>query len=65
MRVLFTLLIIILTLYPIAELTRILWTQSIYYHPRLFSTFAFETAFMWTLYLCVIPVLLWRLKKEK
>ncbi len=66
MRGLFILLVMLLAGYPIIELTMIIWFtpgRGFYYRPELFSTFLFETIYMWAFYLCIIPVLLWRLRK--
>jgi len=67
-------LIMLLALYPIAELTRVILVSGEYYFPEMKGQFGAEIAIMWLLYLSIIPVFLllnthnlrnYRRKREK
>jgi len=51
-------LIMLLGLYPIAELTRVIVVSGTYYYPEMDGQFAAEIAIMWLLYLSIIPIFL-------
>ncbi len=51
-------LIMLLGLYPIAELTRVILVSGTYYFPGLKSQLIAEIIIMWTLYLSIAPVFL-------
>lgn len=55
-------LVMLLGLYPVVELTRMIWTNGIAYFPELRLVFMVETIIMWDLYLAIIPVLRGALK---
>ena len=50
-------LVMCLGLYPVAELTRVVWTISYAYDPGRLSTWVAETIIMWILYLLIIPIM--------
>ena len=50
-------LVMCLGLYPVAELTRVVWTISYAYDPDRLSTWVAETIIMWILYLLIIPIM--------
>ena len=67
-KFLIILLVILLTLYPIVELTRVIVISEIILrvHPEIpQSQFITELVVMWLFYLGIIPILVWRLKKEE
>jgi hypothetical protein len=51
-------LVMLLGLYPVAELTRVIIVSGTYYFPEMHGQFAVEIALMWILYLSIIPVFL-------
>jgi hypothetical protein len=51
-------LIMLLALYPIIELTRVIVVSGQFYFPQMEGQFWVEIAFMWTMYLSIIPVFL-------
>ena len=51
-------LVMLLGLYPIAELTRIIVVGGEYYFPNMKGQFGAEVALMWVLYLSIVPVFL-------
>jgi hypothetical protein len=51
-------LVMLLGLYPIAELTRVIIVSGTFYFPDMNGQFTAEIAIMWTLYLCIIPIFL-------
>jgi hypothetical protein len=57
------LLIMLLALYPIVELTRVILVSGLIYFPDMADHFAAEIAIMWTFYLSIIPVYIYRFKK--
>jgi hypothetical protein len=52
-------LVLLLGLYPIAELTRVIRDDKEFYYPHMETQFTIEMVSMWVLYLCIIPVFLW------
>ena len=56
---LFISLVMCLGLYPLAELTRVIWTISFVYDPSRLATWIAETVFMWLLYLSIVPVMIY------
>lgn len=51
-------LVMLLALYPIAELTRVILVSGEYYFPEMRGQFGAEIAIMWILYLSIVPVFL-------
>jgi uncharacterized membrane protein len=51
-------LIMLLALYPIAELTRVILVSGEYYFPEMKGQFGAEITVMWAMYLAIIPVFL-------
>jgi flagellar biosynthesis/type III secretory pathway M-ring protein FliF/YscJ len=51
-------LVMLLGLYPIAELTRVIVVSGEYYFPDMKGQFIAEIAIMWALYLAIVPVFL-------
>jgi hypothetical protein len=51
-------LVMLLGLYPIAELTRVILISGEFYFPHMKGQFGAEIAIMWTLYFSIIPVYL-------
>jgi hypothetical protein len=51
-------LIMLLALYPIAELTRVILVSGEFYFPEMKGQFAAEIAIMWVLYLSIVPLFL-------
>jgi|WetSurMetagenome_2_1015567.scaffolds.fasta_scaffold653809_2 hypothetical protein len=51
-------LVMLLGLYPIAELTRVIVVSGDFYFPEMKGQFTFEIAIMWILYVSIIPVFL-------
>ncbi len=51
-------LVMLLGLYPIAELTRVIIVSGEFYFPEMKGQFAAEIAIMWILYLSIVPVFL-------
>jgi hypothetical protein len=51
-------LIMLLALYPIAELTRVILISGEFYFPEMKGQFAAEIAIMWVLYLSIVPLFL-------
>jgi hypothetical protein len=51
-------LVMLLSLYPIAELTRVILVSGNYYFPEMEGQFAAEITIMWVLYLSIVPVFL-------
>ncbi len=51
-------LIMLLSLYPIAELTRVIIVSGIYYFPGMKGQLVAEVIIMWILYCSIIPVFL-------
>ena len=56
-------LVMLLGLYPIVELTRVIWTNGIVKFPELETLFVAETVIMWFFYLGIMPVLWWALSR--
>ena len=52
-------LVMCLGLYPVAELTRVVWTISFAYDPSRLTTWVAETAIIWLLYLSIIPIMIY------
>jgi uncharacterized membrane protein len=50
--------IMLLALYPIAELTRVIIVSGTYYFPEMEGQLIAETTIMWVLYLSIVPVFL-------
>lgn len=57
-RYLGLILVMLLGLYPIAELTRVIVVSGTYYFPDMDGQFIAEITIMWFLYLLIIPVFL-------
>ena len=51
-------LIMLMALYPIAELTRVILVSGEYYFPEMKGQFGAEITIMWAMYLSIIPVFL-------
>jgi uncharacterized membrane protein len=51
-------LIMLLALYPIAELTRVILVSGEYYFPEMKGQFGAEITIMWAMYVSIIPVFL-------
>jgi hypothetical protein len=51
-------LVMLLALYPIAELTRVILVSGEYYFPEMKGQFGAEIAIMWSMYIMIIPVFL-------
>lgn len=51
-------LIMLLGLYPIAELTRVIVVSGVFYFPDMTGQLYAEVAVMWVMYLSIIPVFL-------
>jgi len=64
MKVLIIALVMGLGLYPVAELTRVIWTISFAYEPGRLTTWIVETAIMWLLYLSIIPVMIFSRRRS-
>jgi hypothetical protein len=50
--------IMLLALYPIAELTRVIIVSGTFYFPEMKGQLVAETTIMWVLYLSIVPVFL-------
>ena len=59
LKILIIAVVMALSLYPIAELTRVIWTISYVHYPSRLMIWIAETAIMWMLYLSMIPVMIW------
>ena len=59
------LLVMCLALYPIAELTRVIWTISYAYDPDRLATWIAETVIMWIMYLAIIPVSVYASRRHR
>jgi hypothetical protein len=57
-KYLLLLILMLLGLYPIAELTQLILVSGVYYYPELKGQFVGEIVVMWALYAAVIPVFL-------
>lgn len=58
-------LIMLLGLYPIAELTRVILISGYAYYPNMNVQFIVEIIIMWLLYLAIIPVFLFTSRRAK
>ena len=59
LKALIILLVMCLSFYPVAELTRVIWTISYIYDPSRLAIWIAETVFMWLMYLLIIPVMIY------
>ncbi len=58
-RLLGLILIMLLTLYPAVELTRVIVVAGPLYFPQMQGKFVYEIVTLWVMYLLMIPVYLW------